>query len=92
MVVSQNGRNQHPYANSVLAIPLSTPMQKLGPWHLLLPAIETGLPADTVAEAECITTLSKDQLIEPVPGHRRVSNPVVCRLAGLVRVAMGCLE
>jgi mRNA-degrading endonuclease toxin of MazEF toxin-antitoxin module len=92
VIVSQNGRNQHPYADSVLAIPLSTPMPKLGPWHLLLPVGETGLPADTVAQAEIITAVSKEQLIEPVPGHRSLDNTQVCRLAGLVRIAMGCVE
>jgi mRNA-degrading endonuclease toxin of MazEF toxin-antitoxin module len=92
VIVSQNGRNQHPYANSVLVIPLSTPMQKLGPWHLLLPAGETGLPEDTVAWAENIAAVGKDQLIEPIPGHRAVGDAQICRLAGLVRIAMGCVE
>ena len=92
VVVSQNGRNQHPFANSVLAIPLSTPMPKLGPWHLLLQADETGLPEDTVAWAEKISDVGKDQLIEPVPGHRPLSNTQICKLAALVSVAMGCVE
>jgi mRNA-degrading endonuclease toxin of MazEF toxin-antitoxin module len=76
----------------VLAIPLSTSIHKLGPWHLLLRAGETGLREDSVAWAENITTVGKDQLLEPVSGHRALSNTQICRLAELVRVAMGCVE
>jgi len=82
----------HPRATSVLAIPLSTSIQKLGPWHLLLRAGETGLREDSVAWAENISTVSKDQLVEPVVGHRPLTNTQICRLAGLVRVAMGCVD
>lgn len=92
VIVSQNGRNNHPRASSVLAIPLSTSIHKLGPWHLLLRAGETGLREDSVAWAENITTVGKDQLLEPVSGHRPLSNTQICRLAELVRVAMGCVE
>ena len=92
VIVSQNGRNSHPRAGSVLAVPLSTSIQKLGPWHLLLRAGETGLREDSVAWAENIGTVIKDQLVEPVVGHRPLTNTQICRLAGLVRVAMGCVD
>jgi mRNA-degrading endonuclease toxin of MazEF toxin-antitoxin module len=92
VIVSQNGRNAHPRASTVLAIPLSTSIQKLGPWHLLLRAGETGLREDSVAWAESISTVNKDELVEPVAGHRPLTNTQICRLAGLVRVAMGCVE
>jgi mRNA-degrading endonuclease toxin of MazEF toxin-antitoxin module len=92
VVVSQNGRNNHPRASTVLAIPLSTSIHKLGPWHLLLRAGETGLREDSVAWAESITTVGKDQLLEPVSGHRLLSNTQICRLAELVRLAMGCVQ
>jgi mRNA-degrading endonuclease toxin of MazEF toxin-antitoxin module len=92
VIVSQNGRNQHPRAESVLAIPLSTSINKMGPWHLLLRAGETGLREDSVAWAENISAVSKEQLIEPVAGNRPLTNAQICRLAGLVRVAMGCVD
>jgi mRNA-degrading endonuclease toxin of MazEF toxin-antitoxin module len=92
VIVSQDGRNLHPRAGSVLAIPLSTSTQKLGPWHLLLRARETGLREDSVVWAENISAVGKDQLIEPVSGHRSLTNTQICRLAGLVRIAMGCVE
>jgi hypothetical protein len=47
---------------------------------------------DSVAWAENIGTVAKDQLVEPVAGHRPLSNTQICRLAGLVRIAMGCVE
>jgi mRNA-degrading endonuclease toxin of MazEF toxin-antitoxin module len=92
VIVSQNGRNTHPRADTVLAVPLSTSIQKLGPWHLLLRAGETGLREDSVAWAENISAVSKSELVEPVAGHRPLTNTQVCRLAGLVRIAMGCVE
>jgi mRNA-degrading endonuclease toxin of MazEF toxin-antitoxin module len=92
VIVSHNGRNNHPRADTVLAIPLSTSIHKLGPGHLLLRAGETGLREDSAAWADNITTVSKAQLLEPVIGHRPLSNTQICRLAELVRVAMGCVE
>jgi mRNA-degrading endonuclease toxin of MazEF toxin-antitoxin module len=92
VIVSTNGRNSHPRADTVLAIPLSTSVHKPGPWHLLLRAGETGLPEDSVAWAENIGVVAKDQLIEPVAGHRPLTNAQICRLAGLVRLALGCVE
>jgi mRNA-degrading endonuclease toxin of MazEF toxin-antitoxin module len=92
VIVSQNGRNNHPRADSVLAIPLSTSIQKLAPWHLLLHAGETGLREDSVAWAENVSAVSKDQLLEPVAGHRPLTNSQICRMVGLIRAAMGCVE
>ena len=92
IIVSTNGRNSHPRADTVLAIPLSISTHKLGPWHLLLRAGETGLREDSVAWAENIGTVPKDQLKEPVQGHRPLTNTQICRLADLVRLAMGCVE
>jgi mRNA-degrading endonuclease toxin of MazEF toxin-antitoxin module len=92
VIVSTNARNSHPRAETVLAIPLSTSVTKLGPWHLLLRAGETGLREDSVAWAENIGAINKDQLKEPVQGHRPLTNFQICRLASLVRLAMGCVE
>jgi mRNA-degrading endonuclease toxin of MazEF toxin-antitoxin module len=92
VIVSTNERNTHPRADTVLVIPLSTSIHKLGPWHLLLRAGETGLREDSVAWAENVSAVPKDELIEPVAGHRPVTNAQICRLAALVKVAMGCVE
>jgi mRNA-degrading endonuclease toxin of MazEF toxin-antitoxin module len=45
IIVSPNARNLHPRATSVLVIPLSTSIHRLGPAHLLLPMGETGFGA-----------------------------------------------
>lgn len=92
IIVSHNARNSHPRADTVLAIPLSTSIHKPGPSHLFLSAGETGLREDSVAWAENIGAVAKDQLIEPVAGHRPLTNAQIYRLAGLVRLAMGCVE
>jgi len=90
VIVSPNSRNSHERALTVLAVPLSTSVHKLGPTHLQLSAGETGLREDSVAWAENIGVLARDQLRGPVAGQRPLSHSQICRLAGLVRIAMGC--
>jgi mRNA-degrading endonuclease toxin of MazEF toxin-antitoxin module len=92
IIVSLNARNSHPRADTVLAIPLSTSIHKPGHAHLLLSAGETGLREDSIAWAENIGVVAKEQLIEPIAGHRPLTNAQICRLAGMVRMAMGCVE
>lgn len=91
IVVSIDGRNCHPRANTVLVIPLSTSIHKPSPTHLLLRAGETGLREDSVAMADGICTVSRAQLAEPVQGHRPLTSRQICTLASLVRLAMGCV-
>jgi len=45
-----------------------------------------------VAQADNISVVNRVDLEEPVQGHRALSNHQVCRLAGLVTLAMGCVE
>jgi len=78
--------------DTVLAIPLSTSVTKVGPWHLLLHAAETGLREDSVAWCENIGAIKKDQLLEPITGHRPLTNTQICKMASLVRIAMGCVD
>jgi mRNA interferase MazF len=92
IIVSPNARNSHPRANTVLVVPLSTSIHKLGPAQLLLRAGETGLPADSAAQADNLCVVLRDHLAEPVAGHRPLSNRQICRLASLVKIAMGCVE
>lgn len=92
IIVSPNGRNSHPRANTVLAIPLSTSVHKPSPGQLLLQAGETGLRTDCMAWAEDIGTIPKEQLKGPVAGHRPLTQTQICRLASLVKIAMGCVE
>lgn len=90
IVVSPNARNQHPRATSVLVIPLSTSIHKLGPAHLLLSSGETGLNIECAAQADNIAVVLRANLTEPRPGQRALSHTKICKLASLVRLAMGC--
>ena len=90
IIVSPNARNQHERATSVLVVPLSTSVHKLGPTHLLLYAGETGLRMDCAAQADNIAIVLRTRLREP--GQRPLSNAKICKLASLVKLAMGCPE
>lgn len=92
VIVSANGRNSHPRADTVLAIPLSTSIHKLGPSHLMLRTGETGLAEDSVAWAENICVVTKDQLRGPAAGHRPLTEAQISKLAALVKLAMGCVD
>ena len=92
VVVSADGRNCHPRSNTVLVVPLSTSIHKSRPADLFLRAGETGLREDCVAQADNICTVRRADMDGRVQGHRPVTNAQICRLADLVRLAMGCVE
>ncbi|MFP5207242.1 MAG: type II toxin-antitoxin system PemK/MazF family toxin [Acidobacteriota bacterium] len=92
LIVSLDARNAHPRADTVLAIPLSTSIHTQSPFHLMLSPGESGLREASAAWAENITVIRKEWLVSRVEGHRRQSHTQICRLAELVRQAMGCLE
>ena len=92
IVVSTDGRNCQPRSSTVLVVPLSTSIHKSRPADLLLRAGETGLREDSAAQAGNITTVRRVDLEEPIRGHRAISSRQICRLAALVKVAMGCVE
>ncbi len=90
VIVSLDSRNRHERVNTVLAVPLSTSIHKDAPVHLLLPAGETGLQADSIARAEDITVVLKTDLVEPSSRLRTLSDRRICELAAKIRMAMGC--
>lgn len=92
IVVSPDARNRHERASSVLVVPLSTSIHRLGPAHLLLPAGETGLGMDCAAQADNIAVVLRTSLREPRPGQRALSHTKICQLGTLVKTAMGCAE
>jgi len=92
VVVSPDGRNCHPRSNTVLVIPLSTSIHKISPCQLLLRAGETGLREDCVAKADSVCTVRRIDLESPVQSHRSLTHTQICRLAALVKMAMGCVE
>jgi mRNA-degrading endonuclease toxin of MazEF toxin-antitoxin module len=90
VIVSPDARNRHERATSVLVVPLSTSIHRLGPAHLLLPAGETELRMDCAARADNIAVVVRANLREPESGQRALSHTKICKLAAFVRVAMGC--
>jgi len=47
---------------------------------------------DCSAQADNIAVVLRANLREPEPGQRPLSNTKICKLASLVKLAMGCLE
>jgi len=92
IVVSPDARNRHERATTVLVIPLSTSIHKLGPASMLLRSGETGLQMDCAAQADNVAVVLRANLREPGSGQRALSNTKICQLAALVKIAMGCLE
>jgi hypothetical protein len=62
----------------------------MGQGQFLFRSGETGLRADSVAQADSIISVLRNSLQEPSPGQRALSNTNICKLAELVKVAMGC--
>jgi mRNA-degrading endonuclease toxin of MazEF toxin-antitoxin module len=91
VVVSSDGRNRHPRANTVLVVPLSTSIHKESPTHTLLQPGETGLREACVAQSENVTVVLRDSLGEQDGRLRTLSNTKICDIADKVKIAMGCL-
>ncbi len=63
VIVSVNTRNNHPRANTVLVVPLSTSITRSEvPTHIVLEPGQTGLRERSVAKAEDVATISKTLL------------------------------
>jgi len=90
IVVSGNSRNSHERAITVLVVPLSTSIHKAGATELILKSGETGLREDSAAQAGNITVVRRADLREPSLGQRALSHTTICKLANLVKSAMGC--
>ena len=91
IVVSTDSRNRHERAMTVLVVPLSTSIHKESPTHTILEPGETGLAERCSAQAENITTIRKESLIEPNQRLRALSNARIHEIADKVKIAMGCL-
>lgn len=92
MIVSINARNNHPRANSVLVVPLSTsPHKGEVPAHLVLEPGETGLRERVIARAEDVSAVWKIQLEPSRERLRTLPSHQVCELWRKVGIAMGCL-
>jgi mRNA-degrading endonuclease toxin of MazEF toxin-antitoxin module len=89
VIVSLNGRNSHPRADTVLVAPLTTTIKEV-PTHIYLPPGETGLPEPSCIRAEDITVVRKTSLQEPRSALRTLSHSRICQIADKVKIAMAC--
>ena len=90
VIVSSDGRNKNPRANTALVAPLTTTIRKDVPTQIYLPAGETGLQEDSCVRGENITVVRKDTLQEARSGLRRLSHTRICQIADAVKLAMAC--
>jgi len=92
VIVSVNIRNNHPRADTVLVVPLSTSVDRHEvPTHIFLEPGQTGLKERSVAKAENVATISKTLLDPSKERLRPLSSTQICELARKVQLAMGCL-
>ena len=92
VIVSVNARNNHPRADTVLVVPLSTSIHKGEvPTHTVLEPGQTGLRDRSVAKAEDVSVIRKTYLDPSRERLRMLTSTQICELARKVELAMGCL-
>lgn len=90
VIISSDGRNKNPRADTVLVAPLTTSIHRDVVTHIFLPSGETGLLEDCCVRAEDIAVIRKEMLQEARTALRKISNARICQIADAVRVAMAC--
>jgi mRNA interferase MazF len=88
VIVSVDARNQHPRAETVLAVPLSTTLRE-SPTHIRLQPGETGLGEPSEIQAENISTIRKQILQPSRTALRRLSESALREIVRSVVRAMG---
>jgi mRNA-degrading endonuclease toxin of MazEF toxin-antitoxin module len=88
VIVSPNFRNQHPKADTVLAVPFSTTIRET-PTHITMQAGATGLTCACDIQAESITTIRKETLQRPKFQTRTLSESQVRAVIKCVVFALG---
>ena len=88
VVVSIEARNQHPRANTILIVPMSTTLRD-SPTHMPLKPGETGLAEEVDLQAENITTVRKSALHAPRTKLRRLSETQLRQITHRVVLALG---
>jgi len=88
VIVSADGRNQHPRAETVLVVPFSTQVRP-GPTHITMQPGETGLQHICDLQAESITTIRKTTLQRPRTPTRTLREQQMRAIARCVIKALG---
>jgi mRNA-degrading endonuclease toxin of MazEF toxin-antitoxin module len=89
VIVSQDARNRHPRADSVMVAPLTGAVEREVETRIRLSPGETGLHPSSIC-AEDVSVVRKESLLEPRAPLRMLSNTRICQIADMVRLAMGC--
>ncbi|MBI5545230.1 MAG: type II toxin-antitoxin system PemK/MazF family toxin [Deltaproteobacteria bacterium] len=84
LVVSHDARNR--FSNDLVVVPCSTQPRKLA-WHVVLGRAEAGLPDQSVAKCEQLTTVRKADL-EPSPLGRALSPQRMQEIERAIRLAL----
>lgn len=90
VIVSSDGRNKNPRAETVMVAPLTTTIHREMPTQIYLPAGETGLQEDSCVRAENLTVVTKAALKPSRSPLRRLSHSRICQIADAVKIAMAC--
>ena len=88
VIVSVEARNQHPRAETVLVVPLSTTLRD-SPTHIRLQPGETGLREPCDIQAENISTIRKQTLQPSRTALRRLGESTLREIARSVVRGMG---
>src|SRR5947208_15596885 len=91
VIVSMDARNQHPRAETVLAVPLSTTLRE-SPTHIGLHPGETGLAEASDLQAETISTIRKQTVHPSRSALTRLSERTLRELGRGVVAARGFLS
>jgi mRNA interferase MazF len=89
VIVSPDGRNK--YANDVIVVPTTSSLQKPHPeMHIHIPAGEGGLPKDSYAKCDQVTTIDKSLLDTAAgPLGARIHRKYRWNILEGVRIALG---
>jgi len=90
VIISPDGRNKHPKADTVLVVPFSTTV-RTSPTHITMQPGETGLAQTCDIQAESITTIRKATLVPPKSPTRKLSETQIRAIASCVVKALGLL-
>ena len=88
VIVSSDARNQHPRAETVLVVPLSTTLRD-APTHIALRPGDTGLSEPYMVQAENVSTIRKQTLLPARTPLRQLSESILRQIACCVVIALG---
>lgn len=83
LIVSNNANNN--VANTITIVPITSNIQKVYPFELLLEKTETGLIKDSKAQCHQIRTISKLRISNPIP-IGIVTNKIMVKINNALKI------